>query len=242
MNEPTTYHSTAQAARILHVSAATLQRWMREGRIHPDSRTAGGHARWTDEQIQSLRAQLAEGSQPSLPSIRDPRVDAISETVIGLSSFVRTNGLLLALTAVCLLVAFIAGGMASRYQVPVYDDADPGYSPTFSSHELRTLTLLTDIQFVSRLLGIAILLGVTLRSVIVTYRRQVVAYLGARRKTIIAVGTLLVLSLAANILSEALRYNELLAAAGDLLLALAAALAAWILLDKPLRHLVRRRA
>ena len=46
---------TGDAARAVGVSVRTLQRWVREGLIKPTGKTAGGHNRWS---IQDLRAQI----------------------------------------------------------------------------------------------------------------------------------------------------------------------------------------
>jgi excisionase family DNA binding protein len=47
--------STGEAAEALDVTRSTLLRWMRDGRVHPASTTAGGHHRWD---IADLKRQL----------------------------------------------------------------------------------------------------------------------------------------------------------------------------------------
>lgn len=52
---------TAEAARALGVSAATLRRWARAGKVAPASKTLGGQDRWDlddlREQIRKLQAE-----------------------------------------------------------------------------------------------------------------------------------------------------------------------------------------
>ncbi len=47
--------STSQAARELGVSARSLARWTKEGKITPDLTTPGGHHRWD---VERLREQI----------------------------------------------------------------------------------------------------------------------------------------------------------------------------------------
>jgi predicted site-specific integrase-resolvase len=56
------YMTTAELARALAVSATTLQRWRRQGMITPELVTAGGQARWVEEDV---RAQLRELNEKS---------------------------------------------------------------------------------------------------------------------------------------------------------------------------------
>lgn len=48
---------TGEAAEAIGVSAGTLLRWVREGRVTPTETTLGGHFRWD---VDDLRRQLAE--------------------------------------------------------------------------------------------------------------------------------------------------------------------------------------
>lgn len=56
--------STTQAAKVLGVSAQTLRRWEREGKIAPVERTAGGVRRYD---VAVLRP---EGFRPAAPASR----------------------------------------------------------------------------------------------------------------------------------------------------------------------------
>ena len=47
---------TTQAARSVGVAKRTLQQWVKDGLVVPTVRTAGGHARWSPD---DLRRQLA---------------------------------------------------------------------------------------------------------------------------------------------------------------------------------------
>lgn len=56
------YIAPAEAARLLKVSARTITRWAREGRI-PSITTLGGHRRFPRATIEALAlAQLGRGS------------------------------------------------------------------------------------------------------------------------------------------------------------------------------------
>jgi DNA-binding transcriptional MerR regulator len=46
---------TAEAARAIGVSPATLRRWARAGIVTPEIRTAGGQDRWD---LEKLKAQV----------------------------------------------------------------------------------------------------------------------------------------------------------------------------------------
>jgi hypothetical protein len=67
----TPFYSLNDAARHLHVSATTLKRWEKDGRLpFVVERTAGGHRRYTDSQLDELRQlirsqRLAPASTPS---------------------------------------------------------------------------------------------------------------------------------------------------------------------------------
>jgi excisionase family DNA binding protein len=50
------YLRAAQVAAILHVSAKTVSRWAREGKL-PHMKTLGGHARYPEAEIRALLAQ-----------------------------------------------------------------------------------------------------------------------------------------------------------------------------------------
>jgi excisionase family DNA binding protein len=52
-----TYVSNGQAAQILHVSAKTVNRWARAGKL-PFTRTLGGHRRFKESELRALVASL----------------------------------------------------------------------------------------------------------------------------------------------------------------------------------------
>jgi excisionase family DNA binding protein len=51
------YLRTAEAAKILHVSAKTVSRWAKEGKL-PFLKTLGGHRRYPAAEIRQLADQL----------------------------------------------------------------------------------------------------------------------------------------------------------------------------------------
>jgi excisionase family DNA binding protein len=53
--------SRTQVARLFQVSASTVTRWAREGKI-PAQRTLGGHYRFSAETMLKLAAEMAGGS------------------------------------------------------------------------------------------------------------------------------------------------------------------------------------
>ncbi|ALE72588.1 hypothetical protein AD006_12375 [Pseudonocardia sp. EC080610-09] len=55
MTEDRVLIRTAEAARALGVSPATLRRWARAGRVKPAERTLGGQDRWD---LHDLREQV----------------------------------------------------------------------------------------------------------------------------------------------------------------------------------------
>ncbi|MBI2405718.1 MerR family transcriptional regulator, partial [Candidatus Microgenomates bacterium] len=60
-------YSIQEAATLLNISIDTLRRWEREGKVKPQ-RTAGGHRRFTSEEIEQLknkRYQTVQVSQPT---------------------------------------------------------------------------------------------------------------------------------------------------------------------------------
>src|SRR3546814_12186839 len=59
--------SRGAAAKAIGVSFRTLQRWEQSGRLVPASRSDGGHARYSTEQVESCR-EKSERSRGSAPS------------------------------------------------------------------------------------------------------------------------------------------------------------------------------
>lgn len=51
-------HGPAQAAEQLGIHADTLRRWEKEGTITPPTRTAGGHRRYSDNDIAEIQRQI----------------------------------------------------------------------------------------------------------------------------------------------------------------------------------------
>lgn len=60
---------TSQAADQLHVSAETMRRWQREGRITPAQTTPGGHARWSHVQVDELAQLVTAGVIPPIAKV-----------------------------------------------------------------------------------------------------------------------------------------------------------------------------
>jgi excisionase family DNA binding protein len=56
------YVTAAGAAAILHVSAKTVARWAKEGRL-PHTKTLGGHRRFDEAQLRALMASLRVEAQ-----------------------------------------------------------------------------------------------------------------------------------------------------------------------------------
>ena len=54
---PPSYLHTAEVADILHVSAKTVSRWAKEGRL-PFLKTLGGHRRYPEAEIRQLANEL----------------------------------------------------------------------------------------------------------------------------------------------------------------------------------------
>jgi excisionase family DNA binding protein len=46
--------TVGDVARMLDVSPETLRHWIRQGRVRPDARTLGGHARFSRESAEKL--------------------------------------------------------------------------------------------------------------------------------------------------------------------------------------------
>jgi excisionase family DNA binding protein len=74
-------YSTAAAARVLHVDPSTLRRWVASGRVRPAAVTAGGHARFSRQQLDALADSMLAGSafaqvahEPRMPQAK-PDVD-----------------------------------------------------------------------------------------------------------------------------------------------------------------------
>ena len=55
--DPPSYIHTAEVADILHVSAKTVSRWAKEGRL-PFLKTLGGHRRYPAAEIRQLADEL----------------------------------------------------------------------------------------------------------------------------------------------------------------------------------------
>lgn len=53
----TSYLTTSEVASILRVSAKTVTRWARDGKL-PHSRTLGGHRRFPTDEIRKLARDL----------------------------------------------------------------------------------------------------------------------------------------------------------------------------------------
>lgn len=53
--------TTVEAARLLRVSRQTIARWVKEGRLEPCARTAGGHLRFDREYILEMARRFYSG-------------------------------------------------------------------------------------------------------------------------------------------------------------------------------------
>jgi excisionase family DNA binding protein len=60
--KPKEYLTPGEAARLLHVSPKTLNRWANEGRI-PCIVTLGGHRRFERADVAAASAEMAKGVQ-----------------------------------------------------------------------------------------------------------------------------------------------------------------------------------
>ena len=47
-------YTSAQTAKIFNVTTRTLERWRSSGKFVPESRTVGGHSRYSEEQIDAI--------------------------------------------------------------------------------------------------------------------------------------------------------------------------------------------
>lgn len=66
------YIASGQAAHLLNVSPATIRRWVLEGRLQPQSQTAGGHFRFRLSYIRRMMQQFT-GNVESPAEEPDPR-------------------------------------------------------------------------------------------------------------------------------------------------------------------------
>ena len=57
------YLRAGEAARLLHVSAKTMSRWAKEGRV-PCIVTLGGHRRFPRQEIEELARKMMGGESP----------------------------------------------------------------------------------------------------------------------------------------------------------------------------------
>ncbi len=67
MDEPApteAYLKPSEVARMLHVSAKTVDRWANQGRI-PCIVTLGGHRRFTPEDVAAVADEMARRGRPS---------------------------------------------------------------------------------------------------------------------------------------------------------------------------------
>lgn len=51
--------TTSELAEKLGVDERTIRRWISDGRVVPDARTLGGHARFAPSSVEKLRRLLA---------------------------------------------------------------------------------------------------------------------------------------------------------------------------------------
>lgn len=117
--------NTTEAARQLHVSAETLRRWDRQGRVSEGvyEITAGGHRKWRADRIMELESLIGSGpteAAPHAPEVADLQAkvrDADLEQQEHAAALVSESKLVLALgVAVALLgTLFILGTWISNY-------------------------------------------------------------------------------------------------------------------------------
>lgn len=53
-------YSTADLGRIFRVSDETIRRWTREGLITSQSRTLGGHRRYSEAEVERLKSKFTD--------------------------------------------------------------------------------------------------------------------------------------------------------------------------------------
>jgi excisionase family DNA binding protein len=60
MADELVYITTTQVAGIFRVDSSAVRRWVSNGRLKPAITTPGGHYRFLLEDVEALRAQLAD--------------------------------------------------------------------------------------------------------------------------------------------------------------------------------------
>jgi len=87
------YLSVGQAARALGVTPDTVRRWTSTGFL-PCERTAGGHRRIADEDVDELRRAIGGGSHLEARRAREREVDTLAQASIDLASMLDRQELL----------------------------------------------------------------------------------------------------------------------------------------------------
>jgi hypothetical protein len=119
-----TLHRTSEAATLLNVSASTLRKWHAEGLVSPSASTAGGHARWTDQDVQGLRERLAAsggvlmrtGSSAVASPVAEKAPADVAATISKPAS--SGDGGLVVLAAFCIVIGLFGFGVSLGLKHP----------------------------------------------------------------------------------------------------------------------------
>ena len=91
--------SVQQAARRLGVSPVTIRRWTATGFL-PCTRTAGGHRRIDDHDIDDLSRAIGDSNHLAAQLAREREVDVLIDTSIALAGKIDLTELLLELSLI----------------------------------------------------------------------------------------------------------------------------------------------
>jgi excisionase family DNA binding protein len=82
---------TAEAARLLHISVKTVNRWTDKGILPCKVRTLGGHRRYDEREVRKLQWLLRQGK--GRPKRGRPRRDRVAAQPLGLNGSMNGAGL-----------------------------------------------------------------------------------------------------------------------------------------------------
>jgi excisionase family DNA binding protein len=112
---------TAEAARLLHISVKTVNRWTDKGILPCKVRTLGGHRRYDEEEVRKLQWLLRQGK--GRPKRGRPRRDRSAAQPSGL------NGIQGMPAAVAAASGVMAGNSSTHYGGPAVNPGGTGYPP-----------------------------------------------------------------------------------------------------------------